>query len=35
MAKKKSDAKKAKKYSDCRAALRKYKDFMNSKKILP
>ena len=32
MAKKSNDAKKAKKYSDCRAALKKYKDFMDSKK---
>ena len=32
MAKKSSDAKKAKKYRDCRAALRKYKNYMESKK---
>ena len=29
MAKKRGDAKKAKKYRDCRSALRKYKDFMD------
>ena len=35
IAKKLGDAKKAKKYRDCRSALRKYQDYMDSKEILP
>ena len=34
-AKKNGDSKKEKLYNDCRSALRKYKDFMNFKKISP
>ena len=35
LAKKNGDGKREKIYNDCRSALRKYKDFMNFKKISP